>query len=251
MKPKGRVYFVGLGLDPREHATVESLIALGECDRVYASGLEPDDVKALRPYCRPGAIAPVADGGEAAQARAIAGEAARGRRVAFATLGHPFYAGEAGSLLAKACDARRVEWTSFGAVSPMGVALSLAGVTLGTTTFGMHAFEHRAFVARRVKPNPTWPLAIYFLSVPDAKSVRSCAEALARFFPAEHEALWCSGPLFGTREPLAQALARGEGIGRRDVLYLGPTAEASTTLGRTSAHQVVGRGPAAPEWVRP
>jgi len=250
VKEKGKVYFVGLGLDPREHATVESLIALGECDRVYVSGLEADDLKALRPYCRRGAIAPVPDGRQDAKIREIAGAAARGRRVAFATLGHPFYAGDAGSKLAAACDARGVEWTSFGAVSPMGVALSLAGVTLGTTTFGMQAFEHRALVSRRVKPNPTWPLAVYFLSVPDAASVRACAAALARFFPAEHEALWCAGPRFGTRETLAKALSRPEKFGRRDVLYLGPTAAASTELGRTSAHQVVGRGPAAPEWVR-
>jgi|GEM_PF-6514473 len=245
-RKEGHVYFVGLGLDPGEHATVESLIAMGDCDRVYVHGLEPADIKALRPYCRKGALKAVKDAG----VPAIAAAAARGERAAFATLGHPFYAGELGARLAAACDAKRVPWTSFGAVSPMGVALSLAGVTLGTTTFGMQAFEHRALVARAATPNPTWPLAVYFLSVPDAKSVAACAAKLAALFPAEHETLWCSGPRFGERMPLSKALALGAKIGRRDVLYLGPSAAASTELGRTSAHQVVGRGPAAPEWVK-
>lgn len=247
MSASGRVYFVGLGLEPREHASVESLVALGECRRVFHEGLERDDLAALKPFCRRGALTAARGPRWIASA---AGAAARGESVAFATLGHPFYAGASGAALAAACDARRVPWTSFGAVSPMGVALSRAGVTLGTNVWGLQAFEHRAFVSATPVPNAAWPTALYFLSGPDRKSTEACARRLAEFFPADHECLWCSGPREGEKTTVA-ALSRDRGVSRRAVLYLPAAREATTPLGRTGAAPRSGPGPDAGAWVKP
>lgn len=253
MKTMGHAYFVGLGLEPREHASVESLVALGECDLVYAHGLEADDLAMLRPFCRKGALTAVPASAGAAWAKLAAAQAAKGKTIALATLGHPFYADALGSRLAAACDARRVAWTSFGAISPMGVALSESGVTLGTTLWGLQAFEHRAFVERRVRPNPVWPTALSFLSGPDAASVRACARRLTKFFPPDHEGLWCSGSARGRRAPLSELLLKPESIERRAVLFLLAAAPASTVLGRTGADasdESDGKNILAPAWIR-
>lgn len=248
---KGRIHLIGLGLEPRDHASVESLVALGDCARVYVRGLEPSDLAALRPFCRRGALKVLPErGDEKAWARRLAAEAAAGRELALCTLGHPFYAGELGAAVAAACAAKGVAWTPYGAVSPMGVALSTAGVTLGTSIWGLQSFEHRAFVARRPTPNRAWPTVIYFLSGPDAASVRACAARLRGFFPDATPLRWCSGPLAGRPETLAGLARRAARVGRRWVLYLPAAAEASTGLGRTETHQIAGRGPLIPEWVK-
>jgi hypothetical protein len=250
MKNAGHAYFVGLGLEPREHASVEALVALDECDRVYVHGLDADDLAMLRPFCRKGALTKVPAKAGAAWAKAAAARARKGETVALASLGHPFYAGALGSLLAGACDAAGVAWTSFGAVSPMGVALSEAGVTLGTTVWGLQAFEHRALVALKPLPNPVWPTAIYFLAGADAASARACLRRLEELFPAGHEGLWCSGARRGTRGTLPELFADPGRIQSRAVLFLPAASPASTELGRTGAHSVEGKGPQAPGWIR-
>jgi Tetrapyrrole (Corrin/Porphyrin) Methylases len=248
---KGRIHLIGLGLEPRDHASVESLVALGDCARVYASGLERADLAALRPFCRRGALKILPEGaGAKARGRRLAAEAAGGREIALCTLGHPFYAGELGAAVAAAAAARGVECVPYGAVSPMGVALSAAGVTLGTSIWGMQSFEHRAFVERAPEPNRAWPTVIYFLSGPDAASVKACAARLRGLFPAAAELRWCSGALAGRVETLDGLARRAAAVRRRWVLYLAPTARASTGLGRTETHQIAGRGPLIPEWVR-
>jgi precorrin-2 methylase len=47
---KGHLYFVGLGLIPREHVTIESLVALSGCDRIFAIDLTKDDIQLITQY---------------------------------------------------------------------------------------------------------------------------------------------------------------------------------------------------------
>lgn len=243
------MHLVGLGLEPRDHASVESLVALSGCARVHHAGLDAAARGLLARFCRRGALSP-APADAAAAARRVVADAAAGKETALVCLGHPFYAGTLGTKAVAECARRGVEWVSYGAVSPLGTALSSVGLTLGTSVWGLQSFEHRAFSDKRPDPNPTWPTVVYFLDRPDAESVAACAARLRELFDAEHPGAWCSGPRAGERATPASLGALGAKVGAAWVLHLPPRAEASTALGRTENHLMSGSGPSAPDWVK-
>lgn len=244
------VRLLGLGLEPRDHATVEVLQALAECDEVRAQGFGRQDLEFLKRQCRRGALKSVAqDAPPKPLARALVAAARRGRRVSLATPIHPFYYGPAGAAVVAECAAKKVLWKSFGSISPMGAAISKAGVTLGTNVFGLQSFEAEALADKAVEPNPVWPLILYFVRAPDAAARSRLGRALARFYPKSHPALWCAGARVGEKTDLADALRTCSSARTGDTLYLPEAKATASTLGRPDRHHVVIKGAVAPPLV--
>lgn len=244
------VTILGLGPAPRDHATIESIQALRECQEVHASGLSPADLRFLRGLCRGARVSVVpADAEPKAAARRIVAAARAGRRTALVTLLHPFHFGPLGPELAQACRKARVPFRSLAAVSALGAAIARAGVTLGIDCFGLQSFAADALARRGVEPNAIWPLAMYFTERPSAAGRAALAEALARTYPREHPVTWCSGARLGRTEELARALAASARAMAGDTLYFPPARQTRSTLGRPSSHRLVIKGAVAPERV--
>jgi hypothetical protein len=242
----GSVRLVGLGLTPRDHATVEVLQALGDADLVMAQGFSAGDLAFLRKVCRAGALKTAPAGGDEKAAAALVAAAKKGKAAALATPIHPFYFGLAGSAAVAACEKAGVAWRSFGAVSPMGVAIAVAGVTLGSNVYGLQSFEAEAFATKAVTANPVWPLVLYFTSKPSAKTLSALAASLSALYAPEREGLWCSGKLAGKSGTLGKALAQAKAAGVGDTLYLSASRETKEKLGRTGSDSFSGRGASAP-----
>ncbi len=115
------VHLLGLGVSPRDHASVEVLAAAGACRKILASGLAEPDRKFLAEFAPKGAL--VAAPEPKAAVAALLAEAKAGRDCALVTPGHPFYFSALGGAVVAACEAAGVAWKSYGAVSPMGVGL--------------------------------------------------------------------------------------------------------------------------------
>ena len=60
----GKLYILGLGVDPIDHTTVEVLQSIGECERLYVQGLEKEHIRYLSRFCDAGRILPVPEGGK-------------------------------------------------------------------------------------------------------------------------------------------------------------------------------------------
>ena len=243
----GQVTLVGLGLSPRDHATIEVLQALAESDEVRAQGFGAKDLAFLRSQCRPGALKAAPAGGDGkALARQVAAAAKKGRRVANATPIHPFYFGPAGAAVVAACDAAKTPWRSFGAISPMGVAIAEAGVTLGMNVFGLQSFEAEALAAHAVEPNPVWPLILYFTRTPSAAARKALAARLKPLYADDREALWCSGARTGRKGTLAEILRQASAAAPGDTVFLAASRETKSTLGQTGSDSFSGKGASAP-----
>jgi hypothetical protein len=244
------LYLLGLGVKPSDHATVEVLQAAGLCASVYAQGLDAGQERFLRRFCAPGALKSLP---RAADEEALAGrlvkEASRGRRVALATLGHPFYwSGAAGRLIA-ACARAEVPWRTFGSVSPMGVAIAELGVTLGTTIYGLQSFDYAALASRAVAVNKGWPLVVYFYSPLSRTAYASALDVLGAVYPAGHAVHWCGAP--GKPRALTLGALRrlyGE-LSAATVLYLPALESPRTRAGRTEHHSMKRRREAS-SWVK-
>lgn len=220
---------LGLGVEPRDHATVEVLQAAGDCAAVFSRGLDEASRRFLARFCRGGRVTALAAG---ASETHILKELARGKTVALATLGHPFYWDALAARLARACEKRGIRWRTFGAVSPMGLALSHAGVTLGTGVFGLQSFDYASIARESVTPNPEWPLAVYFYSPLNRAAFSEMAERLARLYPAGREATWYDSSGSQGTTTLRGLGAEWEKAGPSLVLYLEPASRPRSRVGR-------------------
>lgn len=241
------VYLLGLGVSPRDHASVEVLQAAASCKTILASGLAAADKKFLSAFAPQGAVKDAADAEKTVAA--LLAQAKAGRDCALATPGHPFYFSALGGALVAACEKAGVAWKSFGAVSPMGVGLSAVGATLGTTIHGLQSFEHAALGSKEVTPNPVWPLVVYFYEPVTSASYESAVKRLAALFEPGHLVVWCSGKAAGRRATVAQLAEQQGDAGPEAVLYLPARAKPSVNLGRTDEHRIEGKGTAAPTWI--
>lgn len=244
------VYLLGLGVKPSDHATVEVLQAAGFCDAVYAQGLDSEQEIFFKGFCASGALKLLErSADEEALAGRLVKEAARGRRVALATLGHPFYwNGVAGRLIAK-CEGAGVSWRTFGSVSPMGMAIAELGITLGTTIYGLQSFDCAAIASKDVVVNKGWPLVVYFYSPLSSDAYGEALKALGRIYPAGHAVRWCDAS--GKSRPLTLGALRlhyGE-LSSCVVLYLPAKESPRSRVGRTEHHAMKKRKEAA-AWVK-
>lgn len=222
---KAELLLLGLGVDPEKHATIEVLQALGTCDAACVEGADPRFVKRYAPKARL-----VKDPRKALAA---------GQRVALVTLGHPFYwSATAGKLLAEGW-----KWRTFGAVSPMGVAISDLGVTLGVTIYGLQAFDYAAAAAREVVINRSWPLVLYFCAKP-------AAPAKLDGYPPSHPVFLCRGDNRPRELTLSEVPKLLKKLGPGDVLYLPALEEPKSRVGRTEWDTSSDGRKEAPAWVR-
>ena len=247
-----KLYLLGLGVEPREHATLEVLQAAGECDVLFCSGLDAKSRRFLSRFAAKRArIVALGEGEtEAASTRKIVAALVAGRTAALVTPGHPYYWSALAGTLAVEAGKRGFEWGTFGAVSPMGLALAVSGVTLGMNVHGMQSFDARALVERDGKINLSWPLVVYFYSGLDRKTFRALAARLVREYGASHPAVWCRVGA-AKRVERVGALAGGfKALGPARVLFLEPKVESTSTVGRTDFHPMKRDDKKAPAWVK-
>jgi len=246
-----KLFLLGLGVEPEKHATIEVLQAAGECEVVLCDGLDEANRRWLSRFLAPGVKpSPVGSGGVPAALKKISAALDAGKTAALITAGHPFYWSALGGRLAALADREKAEWRTFGAISPMGMALAASGVTLGTTVHGMQAFDARFLTERSVKLNTTWPLVLYFYEPLDKKAAAALAKRLTAEYGAAHPAIWC---LAG--EPKRAALVGGlaaelASAGANRVLYIERKAESQSRVGRTDHHPMKRDDKKAPAWVK-
>jgi hypothetical protein len=246
-----RLYLLGLGVEPAEHGTIEVLQAAGQCDVVFCDGLDAAQRRDLSRYCARGEVSPLdARAGESAAAKKILAARAAGKTVGFATLGHPFYWSALGGRLAVAAAKKGVEWRTFGAVSPMGLALSVSGVTLGTNVHGMQAFDARSLAEKAAVVNLAWPTVVYFYLPLDAAAYARVVARLSREFGDAHPALWCSAGAEGKAGRVGDLAGAFGELRPGRVLFLERKVISKSVLGRTDNHPMKRDDKKAPSWVK-
>lgn len=221
----GRLILLGLGPEPADHVSVETLLAMTECGVLYLCGVGGDDARFFR------RLAPkvmVLRGGRRTQAR----EAARilkdltaGSTVGLAARGHAFLHGGLAAGLVRRCSALGLPWTSFAAVSSLGASMAATGRTLGEDMFAGQAFDVQALAEGRARPNPTWPLALHCYRVPAAAAMQRAFLILRGLYPLRH--------------PVAVVLGGG-------IIRTVPLDEAAAALGTPPPGAVLFLEPAAP-----
>lgn len=243
-----KLYILGLGVDAEHHATVEVLQAAGECGKVFACGQTPAQLKFLGRFCAKGAVVRVDD---ESTVLARAGKAlAEGQVVGLATPGHPFYWSPLAGRLVKDADAQGIAWKTFGSISPMGVAISAAGVTLGVDVFGLQSFDAGALSSKRAVINPEWPVIVHFYPPFTKADYDGAVARLKSLFGAEHPVRWCMADR--SEESTVAALpAAFSKAGLGAVLYLSAkTAPASKVGWMNDSLGKVTKDTRSPEWVK-
>jgi hypothetical protein len=247
-----RLHLLGLGVEPGEHATLEVLQAAGECDVLFCSGLDAKSRRFLSRFAAKGArIVALGEGdGEEAAFRKVAAALAAGKTAALVTPGHPYYWSALAGRLAVEAGKKGVECATFGAVSPLGLALAASGVTLGMNVHGLQAFEARALVERKGRLNLSWPLAVYFYSGADRKTFSALVARLTREYGADHPAVWCRAGAARSVGRVGDLAAALKDLGPSRVLFLEPKLESTSTIGRTDFHPMKRDDKKAPAWVK-
>jgi len=187
----GKLYLLGLGLDPVEHATLETLQALSLCDVVFAPGLEPAAREFLGRFCKD--LRPM-EAGKACErewAEGILEELRAGRTTGLATPAHPFLHGSLAGLLVNRCREQGIPWESYAAVSSLGVAIAATGKTLGEDVFGLQSVEASAVLRGSVSINPALPLVVYFLQAPGEQAKQLC-QALGSIYGPDQPVVVCA-----------------------------------------------------------
>ncbi|MBI5629770.1 MAG: hypothetical protein HY921_02665 [Elusimicrobia bacterium] len=249
----GRLFLLGLGVDPEAHATMEVLQALGESSVAFVQGLDARQLKYLAGFMKKGGrlkAVPPSGPGEARAVSEILERLEDGRTAAWATLGHPFYWGSAAGRLVAECGKRGVAWKTFGAISPAGVALSEAGETLGTTIYGVQSFDYSYLAEGRAQTNPNWPMVVYFTPPIERKAFERCAAWIASQYPAAHPVLWCGSPSGKPGiSPVSELGASFRRISCSAVLYLAARQDARSKVGRLGA-EAQNSQKEVPSWVK-
>jgi len=245
-----KFYVLGLGVDAVHHATVEGLQAMSSCARLFVCGASREQEKFLAAFCPKGALLSGRKIGDDKELEArILKELSAGKDVGLATPGHPFYwSALAGRIIQKA-KGNGIEWQTFGAISPMGLAISAAGITLGTDVFGLQSFDGFALAQKEVVLNVEWPLVVYFYH-PLSKAVyERAADRLTSFYGAGHPVTWCfSGDAkAATVKDLRGAFSKASSS---TVFYLPAKTGPASKIGCGDSLGKVPKGIKAPAWVK-
>lgn len=228
-------YVLGLGVEPRHHATIEVLQALGRCDVIYAQGLTKDELRYLERF-QPRRFwkrLPAGEPGPGLHA-ALTRDLKSGHTAAWVTRGHPFYWNSIATQLVKTAQRLGVSWSTYGAVSPMGLALADMGVALGDEVQGLQSFDFSALTGDSLSVNPEWPLVLYSYGALKKSDFDSAVGRLLRIYPAAHPVEWRQG--FGRTETLSLGIL-GSRFGDLDVvsvICLPSLRRSRSKLGRTS-----------------
>lgn len=244
------LFVVGLGLDPVRHGTVEGLQALGECDEIFVQGLDDDQTKRLRPFWEKAKVRRLDRKGETTAVGAIRDALAKGKTVGIASLGHPFYWSALAGKVVNECEKKKIPWQTFGSISPMGVAISQAGVTLGTDVFGLQSYDCAALAGKGAVLNPEWPLAVYFYADQSAQTFKKALARLLADYGKKHKALWCLPGRPPEELSLPAVEAKAGGLTSAAVLFLPARSGPASKLGHPDHHPVDPKLQRAPEWVK-
>lgn len=169
---------VGLGADPSQDATLETLNVLESCPVVYTDLVDPVLFKWLSRYCpnprRPAGAREVVD-------------RARKARVCLAVWGHPQYTSELALEVQRLCRKEKVSCRVLGANSPIGSFLAQSLTFLGGEEGckGIQAYEIKAFLSDVSVLTTSLPLVLF-----SQAGLRSdwgkVAHFLLKKYPANH-----------------------------------------------------------------
>jgi hypothetical protein len=245
-----KFYVLGLGVDAVHHATVEALQAMSSCARLFVCGTSREQEKFLSGFCPKGALVPASKGGDDKALEAgILKALASGKDVGLATPGHPFYwSALAGRIIEKA-KKQGFEWQTFGSISPMGLAISAAGITLGTDIFGLQSFDGAALAQKEAVLNPEWPLIVYFYQSLSMGVYERAAARLSSFYGASHPVTWCfSGQ---SKDAAVKDLrAAFSQVSSSTVFYLPAKTAPASKVGCGDSLGRVPKGVKVPAWVK-
>lgn len=214
-----KLYVLGLGIEPIDHATVEVLQAVGRSDVLFCQSLGDESLRFLERFC-PDRRTVEADT-EASAARVLA-ELEAGKTAGFATRAHPFLFSALAGRLVRACEEKGIAWQSFGAVSSMGLAMALTGRTLGEDIFGVQSFDCAALAAGAVRVNPALPAALHFYAPVSPADFERALKALHPLYPEGHPVAWCAAQGIVRVTPLAEAARLHAEVSAGVVLFLEP-----------------------------
>jgi len=173
--------FVGLGLDPVRHATIEALAVLAEAEVAFVEGLDARVRDFLKARCA--RLEDVPSGPPRRVALALLRRAAAARSAAYVSASHPLLACPAALELARLASARGVEVFALGAVSALSAALAAAGEEFGGEHLALQAFDAAAVLAGRLRPGPTAAAVLYGMDSLDAGARRRLSRRLLRCYP--------------------------------------------------------------------
>lgn len=229
------LYILGLGVEPLEHATIETLQALGRCDVIWTQGLTLPEQRFLRRFAPKGKwrVLPAREAGER-WADLLARDLKAGRVVAWATRGHPFYWNAVAARLVAAAKQLKISWQTYGAVSPMGLALADMGVALGDEVLGLQSFDIAALNDKGIVVNPEWPLVLYSYASLSPQGFSAALRLLLRRYPASHPVEWRRGAGRGERLRLGDLAKTRVALDNVSILCLPALRRSKSKLGRTS-----------------
>ncbi len=245
-----KFYVLGLGVDAVHHATVEVLQAMSSCSRLFICGSSREQERFVLRFCPKGALVSwPASGAERALEARIVKELSSGKDVGLATPGHPFYWSALAGRIIHKIKSLGIEWQTFGSISPMGLAISAAGITLGTDIYGLQSFDGAALARREAVLNPEWPLVVYFYQPLSEEIYEHLCARLASFYGPAQAVTWCfSGEARGTAvKDLAGAFAE---VSSATVFYLPAKTQPASKVGCGESLGRVPKGVKAPAWVK-
>lgn len=164
-----RLQILAPGLDPARHALVGAVQAAARCDAVFAAAPDAKNTRSLSKTVRRGLAAGKTIGVE------IAGAPLAANPPALQLIGEASRAGAG--------------WNIAGGISAAGVAVSAAGVTLGTKVLGLQSYA--AAAVSRLKLEPSWPLVLRFDAAAPEKIMNAARRKIARVFGDDAALLWC------------------------------------------------------------
>lgn len=157
-----------------------------------------------------------------------------GRTAAWVTCGHPFYWNALAGRLVRTAKKLGVGWQTYGAVSPMGLALADGGMALGDEVLGLQSFDFAALAGKGVTVNPEWPLVLYSYAALSRRRFAAALRSLLRCYPADHPVACRRGEGRSEGAVLGELAGRYQWLDSVSVFSLPALKRSKSKLGRTS-----------------
>ena len=175
-----QVWMCGLGVQPPEETTLETLQILGDCRVVFSDVADQKVFEWLSGYCRKLQR-------YSAPAEVIAAARAPGGDVGLAVWGHPQFSSRSARELQRACRRAKVPFRVLGAISPLGSAFARSVSFLGGDYGyqGIQAYELETLLEDPKAVVTSLPLVVYAETGSPARW-GELLRLLQRRYPASH-----------------------------------------------------------------
>lgn len=190
-KAAGRLFLIGVGIDPPRNMTLAMFEALEACDLVFVN-LASDSLMELIALTTKAEVRAIVYSTEQSRKRCadeIVASIRPGRTVGYVTIGNVMVFGPLTDTLLGRCRAAGVETRAWPGVSIMDGMLASMGLVLGETFPGFQVFDERDLATAGFAPNPRAPLVLYLSNQKAgaaAKLGAAVQESLLRAYPPGH-----------------------------------------------------------------